>query len=141
LSADHLALQRLHEAAEAAKVELSSAHQAAISLPFITADASGPKHLETSLTRARFVGLIEPLLAQSTPACEEALAAAGVRAGGLDAVLLLGGSARLDAVAEHAASVLGGAPTLRLARPEEAVAVGAAAVAQRLQEQEFGMYG
>ena len=139
LSVDHLALQRLHEAAETAKLELSTAHQAAISLPFITADASGPKHLEMSLGRARFHTLIEPLLLQSTPACEEALANAGVGKGALDAVLLIGGSARVEAVAEHAASVLG-APTLRMARPEEAVALGAATVAQGLQEREFSQY-
>ena len=138
LSADHLALQRLHEAAEAAKLELAVDKQAAISLPFITADASGPKHLESTLSRAKLEALIEPLLHQTTPACAEALDAAGFSSGSLDAVLLIGGTARLDAVAEHAAMALGGAPTLRMARPEEAVALGAATVAARMQALEFG---
>ena len=69
LSQDHLALQRLHEAAETAKLELSSAHQTAVALPFITADASGPRHLDATLTRARFGALIEPILEQTAPAC------------------------------------------------------------------------
>ena len=78
-----------------------------------------------------------PLHRQTSPACEDAIEAAGVRKGALDAVLLVGGAARLEAVAEHARSLFG-APPLRMARPEEAVALGAATVAQRLQELEFG---
>ena len=77
------------------------------------------------------------LLWQSTPACEEALEQAGVRKGALDAVLLVGGSARFDALAEHAARAVG-APALRTDRPEEVVALGAATVAHRLQQLEFG---
>jgi molecular chaperone DnaK len=133
LSQDHLALARLHDAAESAKLELCSAGAASISLPFITADASGPKHMELTLSRARFDELARPVLRGTLQSCDEALAEAGVRAASLDAVLLVGGSARLPVVAELAAEHFGAAP-LRLARPEEAVAIGAARRAQELLE-------
>lgn len=136
LSHDHLALQRLHEAAEAAKVELSSAVSCSISLPFITADANGPKHMELSLSRAKFDSLVEPTLQATTVVSDEALAAASLKSSQLDAVLLLGGSARTAAVEALAARHFG-QPTLRTTRPEEAIALGAAALAQRMQEQQF----
>jgi len=138
LSADYLALQRLYEAAESAKLELSSSGGvAAISLPFITADASGPKHLDAALSRAKLESLLQPTLAQTTAACDEALRDAAVRASDLDAVLLIGGSARSSAVEEHVASQFGRRP-IRISRPEEAVALGAAVHAQRLQAQQYG---
>ena len=142
LSNDHLALQRLYEAAENAKLELATAHQADISLPFITADMSGPKHLEAALSRAKFNSLAEPLLQRGTPTCDEALSLASLSKGSLDAILMIGGSARLHVVSEHAASVFGsGLPLMKTARPEESVALGAAVVAARMQEEEFKSYG
>lgn len=133
LSADHLALQRLHEATESAKLELCKEAAASISLPFITADATGPKHLETTLSRAKFESLIEPTLKRTSPIVAAVLSEAGLTKDDLHAVLLLGGSARLAAVEAHAQSLFEGRPTLRTDRPEEAVALGAAAYAQRLQ--------
>jgi len=136
LSHDHLALQRLHEAAEITKVELGSAVSSSISLPFITADAEGPKHMDLALSRAKFDSLIEDTLAQSMRTCDEVLVEASMRHSDLDAVLLLGGSARAATVEATAARHFG-QPALRMARPEEAIAVGAAAVAQRMQEERF----
>ena len=134
---DHLALQRLHEAAEGAKLELCKEKEASISLPFITADASGPKHLEKTLSRSRFDALCEPTLSMSTPLCDGALDEAGVAKSDLHAVLIIGGSARLSAVERHVSDLFPGLPTLRTARPEEAVALGAAMHAQRLQALEY----
>lgn len=132
LSSDHLALQRLHEATEAAKLELCKEAVASISLPFITADATGPKHLEHSLSRTKFEQLIEPTLSATSEICDLALADAGVAKSDLHALLLLGGSARLAAVEAHASKLFPGIPTLRTDRPEEAVALGAAAHAQKM---------
>ena len=137
LRADHLALHRLHDAAEAAMLELCVAPSASVSLPFISADASGPKHLETSISRARFDELARPTLQSTLSPVADALADAGLAAADLDAVLLAGGSARLPAVAQLAADTFGGT-ILRLARPEEAVALGAAVHAQELQALEYG---
>ena len=126
LRSDHLALQRLHEAAEGAKSELASAVSASVSLPFITADASGPKHMELSLSRARFGALVgERIRGPIAAAADGALAAAGMRPADLDAVLLAGGGARAQVVAEIAAEVFGRQP-LSTTRPEELVALGAA---------------
>jgi len=136
LSRDHLALQRLHEAAEAAKLELSSALSASISLPFITADAHGPKHMELALSRAKFDGLVEPTLNESLGACDAVLSEAALQPSDLDAILLLGGTARTAVVEATAARHFGQAP-LRMARPEEAIALGTAALAQRMQEHQY----
>jgi len=136
LTRDHLALQRLHEAAETAKVALTAAVTSTISLPFITADAKGPKHMEVSLSRAKFDSLVEPTLHASMQVSTAVLAAASVRPSDLDAILLLGGSARTAAVAALATRHFGRSP-LRMARPEEAIALGAAALAQRMQAQQF----
>lgn len=138
LTHDPLALQRLHEAAEGAKVELSSSSgMAAISLPFITADASGPKHMDVTISRAKFDALAQPTLKQTSSVSEEALRAASLRPSDLDAILLTGGSARLSAVVDHAAALFGRSP-LRTARPEEAIALGAAVHAQHLQALQYG---
>ena len=136
LRSDHLAMQRLHEAAEVAKLELCSAASASISLPFISADAAGPKHLELSLTRARFDALVEPTLAATLEVCEGVLRQAALGTSDLDGVLLVGGTARASAVEQRAAAFFG-RPPLKTSRPEEAVALGAAAQAQRLQEQQY----
>ena len=132
LGKDHLALQRLHEAAEASKLELCSAPQASISLPFITADADGPKHLDASLTRAKLDELIEPILRESLPAVDAAVGGAN-----LDGVLLVGGAARLASVVDVVGEHLRGVPVYRTSRPEEAVALGAAAHAAQLQALEY----
>ena len=137
LSGDHLALQRLHEAAETAKLELCKESAVAISLPFITADADGPKHLEQNLSRSRFESIIAPTLEGSTAVCEAAIADAGVSKSDLHAIVLLGGSARLAAVERHVSSLFAPIPTLRTAAPEEAVALGTAAYAQQLQALEY----
>lgn len=137
LSADHLALVRLHEASEAAILALCSSPSVPVSLPFITADASGPKHLEQTLSRAALERLIEPALAAAIDALPAALADASPAPQGVDQLLLAGGAARLDAVGERVGRALGRAP-LRPARPEESVAVGATIYARRLQEREFG---
>jgi molecular chaperone DnaK len=148
LAADHLALQRLHEAAEAATLELCSAPSASISLPFITADVSGPKHLERSLSRAHFEALVEPTLLGSLPACEAALRDAEVTTADLEAVVVAGGAARLAAVQRSVEQFFGsdaeGRPlpspplVLTTSRPEEAVSLGAAAHAQALQADQYG---
>jgi len=136
LSADHLALHRLHDAAEAVKQELCSEVQSTISLPFITADASGPKHLETAISRATFDSLVEPTIEETLAACDEALEMASLGRSSLDAVLVIGGSARSPAIYDRMASFFG-KPPLRTARPEEAVAIGAAVHAQALQAREY----
>lgn len=137
LSKDHLALQRLHEAAESAKLELCSAPQASVSLPFITADAEGPKHLDTSLTRAKLDELIEPVLQHSLTEVDKTLGDAGMHMTGLDGVLLVGGAARLASVADLVTRHANGVPVHRTDRPEEVIALGAAVYAQELQELEF----
>ena len=136
LSKDHLALQRLHDAAESVKSELCSALDASVSLPFITADQNGPKHLEMRLSRSKFSSLIEPLVSETLPLAEEALSESSVCASDLDAVLLLGGSARTESVVALVSERLG-RPVVRMARPEEAVALGAAMHARRLQAEQF----
>ena len=137
LSSDNLAMGRLHEAAEHAKAELCSSGSSRISLPFITADASGPKHMELTLSRAKWGAVVAPQLQRTLPVCEAALASARVAATDLDAVLLLGGSARAPALQQLVQQLCGGKEPLRLARPEESIALGAAAHARALQAAQY----
>ena len=125
ISGDKMALQRLKESAEKAKIELSSAMQTEINLPFITADASGPKHLVMSLTRARFEQLIDPLLKRLMPPVEQALKDAGIDAKKIDEVVLVGGSTRIPKVSEMVKEYFGKEPN-RSVNPDEVVAIGAA---------------
>jgi len=137
LSSDHLAMQRLHEAAESAKMQLCSSLQASVSLPFITADINGPKHMDVLLSRARFAGIVAPALEGMLSICDEALAAAAITPSDLDAVLVVGGAARAPPLIELVESYFGRAP-LRTERPEESVALGAAAHARQLQALQYG---
>jgi molecular chaperone DnaK len=125
LSNDKMALQRLKEAAEKAKIELSSAMETEINLPFITADASGPKHLVMKLTRARFEQLIDPILQRLKAPVEQAIKDAGVEAGKVDEVVLVGGSTRIPKVQEIVKGIFGKEPN-KSVNPDEVVAVGAA---------------
>ena len=125
LSNDKMALQRLKEAGEKAKIELSSTMETEINLPFITADASGPKHLVMKLTRARFEQLVEPILNRLTPPLEQALKDAGVDAKKIDEVVLVGGSTRIPKVQEIVKSYFGKEPN-KSVNPDEVVAIGAA---------------
>ncbi|MBN1519219.1 MAG: molecular chaperone DnaK [Spirochaetales bacterium] len=125
LSQDRMALQRLKEAAEKAKIELSNVQQAEINLPFITADASGPKHLQRSLTRANFERLIDDLLEKSKDPCRKAMSDAGVTAAQIDEVILVGGSTRIPKVQQIVKDLFGKEPSKGV-NPDEAVAVGAA---------------
>ncbi len=125
LSKDRMALQRLKEAAERAKCELSSASTATINLPFITADQSGPKHMNETLTRAQFERLAEPVLRRLEQPCLQALEDAKLRAGEIDEVILVGGSTRIPAVQEIVRRLFGKEPNKGV-NPDEAVAMGAA---------------
>ncbi|MFT7669636.1 MAG: molecular chaperone DnaK [Planctomycetota bacterium] len=122
---DPMALQRLKEACEKAKCELSAATATDINLPFITADASGPKHLQLTLTRAKFEQLAEKLVERTGPPCETALKDAGLKASDIDEVILVGGSTRIPAVQAIALKIFGREPN-RSVNPDEVVAVGAA---------------
>ena len=125
LRADKMALQRLKEAAERAKMELSSAQQSHINLPFITADASGPKHLDVTLTRSEFEKITDDLLARTKKPVEAAMKDAGVKMGDIDEVILVGGSTRMPAVQELVKKMTGKDPHMGV-NPDEVVAVGAA---------------
>ena len=125
LTADKMALQRLKEAAEKAKVELSSAMETEINLPFITADQSGPKHLVLKLTRAKFEALVEPLLKRLMPPVEQAIKDAGLEKGQIDEVVLVGGSTRIPKVQEMVKEYFGKDPN-KTVNPDEVVALGAA---------------
>lgn len=125
LSKDRMALQRLREAAEKAKIELSSQSSTEINLPFITADASGPKHLQKSLTRAKFEQMTEDLLERTKEPCRKALADAGIDASKIDEVLLVGGSTRMPKVMQTVKEIFGKEGSKGV-NPDEAVAVGAA---------------
>ena len=125
LSNDKMALQRLKEAAEKAKIELSSAMETEINLPFITADQSGPKHLVMKLTRARFEQLIDPILKRLMPPVEQALKDAGIDAKKIDEVVLVGGSTRIPKVQEMVRNFFGKEPN-KSVNPDEVVAIGAA---------------
>lgn len=122
---DPLALQRLKEAAEKAKIELSSSHQTDINLPYITADAVGPKHLNIKLTRAKFESLVNDLIERTIDPCRIALKDAGVTAGDIDEVILIGGQTRMPKVQEKVEAFFGKAPRKDV-NPDEAVAIGAA---------------
>jgi molecular chaperone DnaK len=126
LRSDPQALQRLYEAAERAKVELSSATTAQINLPFITADAAGPKHLNISITRAKFDQLTEDLVERCRGPVERALADAKLTAGDIDEVLLVGGATRMPAVQELVRRLAGGKDPNMGVNPDEVVAIGAA---------------
>ena len=132
LKKDKLALQRLKEAAEKAKIELSSAIQTEINLPYITADASGPKHLTLKLTRAKFEALVDDLIQKTVEPCRKALKDAGLTAGEINEVVLVGGMTRMPKVQEVVRSFFGKEPHKGV-NPDEVVAIGAAVQAGVLQ--------
>jgi len=132
LKKDKLALQRLKEAAEKAKIELSSATQTEINLPYITADASGPKHLALKLTRAKFEALVDDLIQKTVEPCRKALKDAGLTAGAIDEVVLVGGMTRMPKVQEIVKQFFGKEPHKGV-NPDEVVAIGAAVQAGVLQ--------
>ena len=125
LKKDMLALQRLKEAAEKAKIELSSSASTDINLPYITADASGPKHMNIKLSRAKFEAMVEDLITRSIEPCKTAMKDAGVTAAEIDEVILVGGQTRMPKVQEAVEKLFGKAPRKDV-NPDEAVAVGAA---------------
>ena len=125
LKKDMLALQRLKEAAEKAKIELSSSAQTDINLPYITADATGPKHMNIKLTRSKFESLVDDLIQRSIEPCRIAMKDAGVSANDIDEVILVGGQTRMPKVQEAVEKLFGKAPRKDV-NPDEAVAVGAA---------------
>ena len=122
---DALALQRLKEAAEKAKIELSSSQQTEINLPYITADQAGPKHLNLKLTQAKLESLVEDLIERTMEPCRQALADAGMKAGDVDEVILVGGQTRMPKVQRRVAEFFGREPRKDV-NPDEAVAMGAA---------------
>ena len=122
---DKLALQRLKEAAEKAKIELSSATQTEVNLPFITADQSGPKHLTIKLTRAKLEAIVDDLVQRSIEPCRAALKDAGLKASDIDEVVLVGGMTRMPKIIEVVKEFFGKEPN-RSVNPDEVVAVGAA---------------
>ncbi len=132
LTKDKLALQRLKEAAEKAKIELSSATQTEINLPYITADASGPKHLTLKLTRAKFEALVDDLIQRTVEPCRKALKDAGLTAGEINEVVLVGGMTRMPKVQEIVKQFFGKEPHKGV-NPDEVVAIGAAVQAGVLQ--------
>lgn len=132
LRKDKLALQRLKEAAEKAKMELSSATQTEINLPYITADAAGPKHLTMKLTRAKFEALVDDLIQKTVEPCRKALKDAGLSAGEINEVVLVGGMTRMPKVQEVVKSFFGKEPHKGV-NPDEVVAIGAAVQAGVLQ--------
>lgn len=125
LKNDKMALQRLKEAAEKAKIELSSRQETEINLPFITADASGPKHLNIKLTRAKFEQMVEDLVERSLGPCRQAIKDSGLSAAEIDEVVLVGGSTRMPAIQAAVKKLFGKEPN-RSVNPDEVVAVGAA---------------
>jgi molecular chaperone DnaK len=125
ITADPLAMQRLKEAAEKAKIELSTQQQTEVNLPYITADASGPKHLTIKLTRAKLESLVEKLVAQTIAPCKIALNDAGLKVNEIDDVILVGGQTRMPKVQEEVQNFFGKEPR-RDVNPDEAVALGAA---------------
>ena len=132
LKSDKLALQRLKEAAEKAKIELSSATQTEINLPFITADKTGPKHINLKMTRAKLEALVEDLISRTIPPCKTALSDAGLSAGEIDEVVLVGGMTRMPKVIQEVKNFFGKEPN-KSVNPDEVVAMGAAIQAGVLQ--------
>ncbi|MEO8509742.1 MAG: molecular chaperone DnaK [Chloroflexota bacterium] len=126
LSKDRIVLQRLKEAAEKAKIELSSTTSTEINLPFITADASGPKHLVTTLTRAKLEDLVSDLIRQTEGPVKKAMADASMQPGDIDEVILVGGMTRMPAVIEAVKKMFGGKEPHKGVNPDEVVAIGAA---------------
>ncbi|KAG6897535.1 hypothetical protein C0992_000520 [Termitomyces sp. T32_za158] len=124
LKSDRMAIQRVREAAEKAKIELSSTAQTEINLPFITADASGPRHINNKLMRAQFEKLVDPLVTRTIEPCKKALADAGVKASEIDEVILVGGMTRMPRVVETVKTIFGREPSKGV-NPDEAVAIGA----------------
>jgi molecular chaperone DnaK len=125
LSDDKAAMQRLRDEAEKAKIELSTAQEVNINLPFLTADASGPKHFEHTLTRAKLEQLVSDLVDRTAGPCEKALKDAGLKASDIDAIVLVGGMTRMPAVQEKVKKIFGKDP-MKGVNPDEVVAVGAA---------------
>ncbi|MAB14212.1 molecular chaperone DnaK [Parvibaculum sp.] len=132
LREDKLALQRLKEAAEKAKIELSSSSQTEVNLPFITADASGPKHLNLKITRSKLEALVDKLIERTIEPCKAALKDAGVNAGQIDEVVLVGGQTRMPKIREKVKAFFGKEPNMSV-NPDEVVAMGAAIQAGVLQ--------
>ncbi|NCV38884.1 MAG: molecular chaperone DnaK, partial [Betaproteobacteria bacterium] len=132
LRSDKLALQRLKEAAEKAKIELSSAEQTDINLPFITADKTGPKHINLKMTRAKLEALVEDLIARTMPPCKTALKDAGITASEIDEVVMVGGMTRMPKVIAEVKNFFGKEPN-KSVNPDEVVAMGAAIQAGVLQ--------
>ena len=124
LSQDRMAIQRIREAAEKAKIELSSTTQTEVNLPFITADASGPKHINLKLSRANFESLVDKLVQRTVEPCKKALNDAGVKASEVNEVILVGGMTRMPKVGETVKNVFGREPSKGV-NPDEAVAIGA----------------
>jgi molecular chaperone DnaK len=120
-----MALQRLREAAETAKVELSSSKQTEINLPFVTADSSGPKHLNMTLTRAKFEELVSDLISRTIDPCLQAIKDAGLKASDINEVIIVGGSSRIPKIQEKVKEIFGKEPN-RSVNPDEVVALGAA---------------
>jgi molecular chaperone DnaK len=125
LSNDRMAIQRIREAAEKAKIELSSSHQTDINLPFITADASGPKHINSKMTRAQLESLVDPLIQRTIEPVRKALKDANLQAKDIQEVILVGGMTRMPKVTESVKSIFGREPA-KSVNPDEAVAMGAA---------------
>ncbi|ORX62550.1 hsp7-like protein [Hesseltinella vesiculosa] len=125
LAGDNMAIQRIREACEKAKIELSSTVQTDINLPYITADASGPKHINIKLSRSKFEGLVKSLVDRTIPPCEKALKDAGIANKDVGDVILVGGMSRMPKVIETVKSVFGKEPS-KSVNPDEAVAMGAA---------------
>ena len=132
LKSDKLALQRLKEAAEKAKIELSSAEQTDINLPFITADKTGPKHINIKMTRAKLEALVETLIARTMPPCKTALKDAGITANEVDEIVMVGGMTRMPKVIAEVKNFFGKEPN-KSVNPDEVVAMGAAIQAGVLQ--------
>jgi molecular chaperone DnaK len=132
LKSDKLALQRLKEASEKAKIELSSAAQTEINLPFITADKTGPKHINLKMTRAKLEALVEDLISRTIPPCKTALKDAGLSASEVDEIVLVGGMTRMPKVVEEVKNFFGKEPN-KSVNPDEVVAMGAAIQAGVLQ--------
>ena len=132
LKSDKLALQRLKEAAEKAKIELSAAEQTDINLPFITADKTGPKHINLKMTRAKLEALVEELISRTIPPCKTALKDAGVSASDIDEIVMVGGMTRMPKVINEVKNFFGKEPN-KSVNPDEVVAMGAAIQAGVLQ--------
>jgi molecular chaperone DnaK len=132
LKSDKLALQRLKEAAEKAKIELSAAEQTDINLPFITADKTGPKHINLKMTRAKLEALVEDLIARTIPPCKTALEDAGISASDIEEIVMVGGMTRMPKVIEEVKNFFGKEPN-KSVNPDEVVAMGAAIQAGVLQ--------